>query len=144
MLSLGLDCYNKSLKSDYLLPHFVDLRHTRTKRFMKKIKTELDDWGRPEYSRSDLGELVRGKYANTMSHKTPMTLETLKTPGLILDIDRVKRNAKRIGERLKGWSINLRPHVKTHKCIEVAKIQTEGHSGAVTVSTLAEAKAFAA
>ena len=73
-----------------------------------------------------------------------MNLETLKTPGLILDIDRVKRNAKRIGERLKDWGINLRPHVKTHKCIEVAKIQTEGHSGAVTVSTLAEAKAFAA
>jgi len=79
-----------------------------------------------------------------MSHQTAMNLETLKTPGLILDINRVKRNAKRIGERLKDWGINLRPHVKTHKCIEVAKIQTEGHSGAVTVSTLAEAKAFAA
>ena len=32
---------------------------------MKKIKTEIDDWGRSEYERSDLGELVRGKYANT-------------------------------------------------------------------------------
>jgi hypothetical protein len=32
---------------------------------MKKIKTESDDWGRPEYQRSDFGELVRGKYANT-------------------------------------------------------------------------------
>jgi hypothetical protein len=31
---------------------------------MKKIK-EIDDWGRSEYERSDLGELVRGKYANT-------------------------------------------------------------------------------
>ena len=26
-------------------------------------KSELNDWGRPEYQRSDLGELVRGKYA---------------------------------------------------------------------------------
>ena len=32
---------------------------------MKKIKTEIDDWGRSEYERSDLGDLVRGKYANT-------------------------------------------------------------------------------
>jgi len=32
---------------------------------MKKIKSESDDWLRPEYDRSDLGELVRGKYANT-------------------------------------------------------------------------------
>jgi D-serine deaminase-like pyridoxal phosphate-dependent protein len=72
-----------------------------------------------------------------------MDLETIKTPGLVLDLERVKRNAKRIGQRLKDWGVNLRPHVKTHKCIEVARIQTEGHSGAVTVSTLAEARAFA-
>lgn len=39
--------------------------------------------------------------------------------------------------------VRLRPHVKTHKCIEVAKIQTNGHNGAITVSTLAEANAFA-
>lgn len=32
---------------------------------MKKISEELDDWLRPEYERSDLGELVRGKYAVT-------------------------------------------------------------------------------
>ena len=32
---------------------------------MKKLKSELDDWGRPEYQRTDLDELVRGKYANT-------------------------------------------------------------------------------
>jgi hypothetical protein len=30
---------------------------------MKNIKPELDDWGRPEYKRSDFGEVVRGKYA---------------------------------------------------------------------------------
>ena len=32
---------------------------------MKKIKPEMDDWLRPEYKRSDFGEFVRGKYANT-------------------------------------------------------------------------------
>lgn len=72
-----------------------------------------------------------------------MELETVKTPSLVLDIERVRRNAKRIGQRLKEWGVDLRPHVKTHKCVEVARIQTEGHSGAVTVSTLAEARAFA-
>jgi D-serine deaminase-like pyridoxal phosphate-dependent protein len=39
-------------------------------------------------------------------------------------------------------NVRLRPHIKTHKCIEVAKLQTEGHDGAITVSTLAEARAF--
>ena len=32
---------------------------------MKNIKSELNDWMRPEYKRSDFGELVRGKYAAT-------------------------------------------------------------------------------
>src|SRR3989440_2183462 len=73
-----------------------------------------------------------------------MKLETLKTPGLVLDIAKVKRNAERMSRRIKQFGADLRPHIKTHKCIEVARIQTAGHSGAITVSTLAEARAFAA
>jgi len=73
-----------------------------------------------------------------------MKLETLKTPSLVLDIAKVKRNAERMSRRIKQFSADLRPHIKTHKCIEVARIQTAGHSGAVTVSTLAEARSFAA
>jgi hypothetical protein len=30
---------------------------------VKKAKSELNDWGRPEDKRSDFGKLVRGKYA---------------------------------------------------------------------------------
>lgn len=37
---------------------------------MKKAKSELDDWGRSEYKRSDLGELVRGKYAKRIQKST--------------------------------------------------------------------------
>lgn len=73
-----------------------------------------------------------------------MQLDTLKTPSLVLDVTKVKRNAQRMSERAKACNVDLRPHVKTHKCIEVARIQTAAHSGAVTVSTLAEARAFAA
>jgi D-serine deaminase-like pyridoxal phosphate-dependent protein len=40
-------------------------------------------------------------------------------------------------------NVRLRPHVKTHKCVEVASIQTSGHDGAITVSTLEEARVFA-
>jgi len=72
-----------------------------------------------------------------------MDLHTLKTPSLILDVARVKRNAEQMSRRAKQFDVDLRPHVKTHKCLEVARIQTDGSSGAVTVSTLAEARAFA-
>ncbi|MEP7148799.1 MAG: alanine racemase [Acidobacteriota bacterium] len=72
-----------------------------------------------------------------------MDLKAIKTPSLILDISRVRRNAERMSEMAHRNNVRLRPHIKTHKCIEVARIQTEGHDGAITVSTLAEARAFA-
>jgi D-serine deaminase-like pyridoxal phosphate-dependent protein len=72
------------------------------------------------------------------------SLNELKTPALLLDVERVQCNAERIGDRVRDGGARLRPHIKTHKCIEVARIQTRSHSGALTVSTLAEARAFAA
>ncbi len=71
-----------------------------------------------------------------------MDVSSLKTPSLLLDIDRVRKNAARISDIATRNGARLRPHIKTHKCIEVAKIQTAGHNGAITVSTLAEARAF--
>jgi D-serine deaminase-like pyridoxal phosphate-dependent protein len=70
-----------------------------------------------------------------------MDLQTLQTPSLLLDIERVRRNAERMTARVRGFGASLRPHVKTHKCVEVARLQTEGQGG-LTVSTLAEARAF--
>ncbi len=73
-----------------------------------------------------------------------MDLHTIKTPSLVLDAGRVRRNAERMSERVRRLGATLRPHVKTHKCVEVARVQTEGGPARVTVSTLAEARAFAA
>ena len=70
-------------------------------------------------------------------------LQNLKTPCLILDLERVKKNAERVSEIALRNNVRLRPHIKTHKCVEVAKIQTAKHNGAVTTSTLAEVWAFA-
>ncbi len=70
-------------------------------------------------------------------------MNDLKTPCLVLDLDRVRRNAERISQIATRYEVRLRPHIKTHKCTEVARLQTAGHDGGVTVSTLAEARAFA-
>jgi hypothetical protein len=43
----------------------LEERREVNEKFMKKTEPEIDDWLRPEYSRSELGELVRGKYAVT-------------------------------------------------------------------------------
>lgn len=71
-----------------------------------------------------------------------MKLEDLETPALILDKARLARNAERMSERAKQLGVDLRPHMKTAKSAEVARIATAGHSGAITVSTLAEAEYF--
>lgn len=71
-------------------------------------------------------------------------LAALPTPSLLLDVERARHNAQRIGDRVKALGARLRPHVKTHKCIEVGRMQVEGQFGGITVSTLAEARAFAA
>jgi D-serine deaminase-like pyridoxal phosphate-dependent protein len=73
-----------------------------------------------------------------------MDLHNIKTPSLVLDAGRVRRNAERMSARVRGLGATLRPHVKTHKCVEVARIQAEAGARGITVSTLAEARAFAA
>ena len=71
-----------------------------------------------------------------------MQLETIKTPSLIVDFARMKRNSERILNRANELNVNLRPHVKTHRCAEIAKIQTKNTIGRIMVSTLSEAHFF--
>jgi D-serine deaminase-like pyridoxal phosphate-dependent protein len=73
-----------------------------------------------------------------------MHLDDLPTPSALVDLDRLEANAKRMAEKALRLGVRLRPHVKTHKCVEAARVQTDLHFGGVTVSTLAEAQAFAA
>ena len=71
------------------------------------------------------------------------TLASLETPCLILDRARLERNAQRMTQRHKASGLQLRPHMKTGKSIDVARIALAGNFGGVTVSTLKEAEYFA-
>lgn len=72
-----------------------------------------------------------------------VNIHELKTPAALVDGAIVRRNAGRMSERMARLGVRLRPHVKTHKCAEAARLQVEGHFGGITVSTLAEASFFA-
>jgi D-serine deaminase-like pyridoxal phosphate-dependent protein len=72
-----------------------------------------------------------------------MKITDLKTPCALVDLDRFEDNAQRMADRAHALGVQLRPHVKTHKCIEAARVQTRDHFGGITVSTLAEARGFA-
>lgn len=65
------------------------------------------------------------------------------TPALLLDRDRLRANARRLAGHIASLGGVLRPHVKTHKCIEITReIAAAGHTRGITVSTLAEAEYF--
>lgn len=72
----------------------------------------------------------------------PARLGDLKTPALILDRSRLARNIVRMQTRARALGVDLRPHMKTAKSERVAQLATQGASGRITVSTLAEAAYF--
>ena len=71
------------------------------------------------------------------------TIDQLPTPSLILDRAILRRNLKRMSDRLHSAGVVLRPHLKTAKSVQVGRMAVEGHDGRITVSTLAEARYFA-
>jgi len=72
-----------------------------------------------------------------------LNLESLDTPCLVLDVSRMRRNIARLKARLAPMNVQLRPHLKTPKCIEVAREVMQSPQGPATVSTLKEAEQFA-
>src|SRR5579872_3064289 len=72
------------------------------------------------------------------------SLHNLPTPALILDREKLDRNIARLSTRVAALGTALRPHLKTAKSIDVARRLFPDGPGPITVSTLAEAKQFAA
>ncbi len=70
-------------------------------------------------------------------------LDLIETPCLLLDADRVKANVAALRARLDGLGVVLRPHLKTAKSRDVARIAMANEAGPATVSTLREAEYFA-
>ncbi|HUB49937.1 MAG TPA: alanine racemase [Acetobacteraceae bacterium] len=73
-----------------------------------------------------------------------MNLADLPTPCLVLDRSILQRNIARMADSVARHGVGLRPHMKTAKSIDVARMAVRGQPGGITVSTLAEAEYFAA
>lgn len=69
----------------------------------------------------------------------PRSRDALATPALVLDLDALEHNLDVMARFCKQAGMNLRPHVKTHKSIEIAKRQIERGAAGVCVATLREA-----
>ncbi len=67
----------------------------------------------------------------------------VETPALLLHRDVMERNLEHMANRAKKLGVALRPHIKTHKCLELGRRQQAHGAQGITVSTLFEAQAFA-
>ena len=72
-----------------------------------------------------------------------MKLADLPTPCLVLDRPKLMRNLRGMAGIMARHQMPLRPHMKTAKSIDVARLAISGQPGGITVSTLAEAEYFA-
>lgn len=66
------------------------------------------------------------------------------TPYLVLDEQVMSDNIARTAERARVAGVDVRPHVKTHKCVEIARRQLAAGAVGITVATVSEAEVFAA
>jgi D-serine deaminase-like pyridoxal phosphate-dependent protein len=67
-------------------------------------------------------------------------LGALDTPVAVVDMARMQRNIQRMQARMDALGVQLRPHVKTSKCLPVIRAQIAAGAHGVTVSTLKEAE----
>lgn len=66
----------------------------------------------------------------------------IDTPALLLDMDAVEANIRRMADWFADKECHLRPHTKTHKLPLIAHKQIEAGAIGVTCSRLSEAKIF--
>jgi D-serine deaminase-like pyridoxal phosphate-dependent protein len=72
-----------------------------------------------------------------------MLYKGVDTPSLIVNIDVLLNNIKTMQNLVRGTNIRLRPHIKTHKCPKIAKMQLKEGAYGITVAKLGEAEVMA-
>ncbi len=68
----------------------------------------------------------------------------LNTPALVIDRDALQRNVETMAAFAKQNGMALRPHAKTHKSVEIARLQMAAGAVGVCCAKIGEAEALAA
>ena len=68
----------------------------------------------------------------------------MDTPVVVVDLDRVEANIADMAASMRVRGIALRPHAKTHKSLDLARMQVAAGAVGLTVGTIGEAEVFAA
>ena len=71
-----------------------------------------------------------------------MNARDLETPALYVDLDVLERNLRAMQDRCRALKVGLRPHTKTHKIPEIARMQLALGAIGITVAKVGEAEAL--
>ena len=71
------------------------------------------------------------------------TLSELDTPALLIDLDALEANLAEMAAVAGRAGVRLRPHTKTHKSPEIARMQVEAGAAGITCAKLGEAEVMA-
>jgi D-serine deaminase-like pyridoxal phosphate-dependent protein len=66
------------------------------------------------------------------------------TPALVIDLDAMERNIARMAAYAREHGLRLRPHAKTHKSGQIARLQCDAGAVGMCVQKVSEAEALAA
>jgi len=69
--------------------------------------------------------------------------EELDTPCLVVDLDRLEQNIREMSDYARSRGLALRPHLKTHKTVEIAALQRQAGATGFTCAKLGEVEALA-
>lgn len=71
------------------------------------------------------------------------TLEEVETPAVLVDLDVLERNVARMAEQARRHRVRLRPHAKTHKVVEIGRMQLASGAVGLSLAKTGEAEVFA-
>ncbi len=69
-------------------------------------------------------------------------MNEIVTPALVLDLELLKQNIKLMADFGRKNHVGIRPHFKTHKCLEIASLQMKAGAVGITAQTIDEAEAL--
>ena len=69
-----------------------------------------------------------------------MHVSELDTPALVIDLEIMERNLRRVAEYCSSHTLRLRPHTKTHKVPAVGRRQLDSGAAGLTVAKVGEAE----
>ncbi|HEX2620703.1 MAG TPA: alanine racemase, partial [Phototrophicaceae bacterium] len=73
-----------------------------------------------------------------------MHISDIETPALLVDIDLMQNNIQRMQDHCDSLGIAFRPHTKTHKIPEIARMQLDAGAAGIACQKVSEAEVFAA